>query len=440
MKNILLLVLVMATFILGCQKAEQKDFSQNFITTDIDNFWKAFDKIRSTNDSLEQKKYLETLFLEPASAGQKAMIAARRYKADEYIKAINDYPLFWESIRENTLKTDEYADEISEGIGKLNQMYPLRNSGNVYFTMGVFRSSGTTMDSLVLIGSEFAFGDENTVTTEFPEEMNYVKDYCQTNPIHDLTFLNVHEFVHTQQNSAINSNLINQCIREGVAEFVAVKATQTASPNASIHYGKKNDGKIKKIFEKQMFNQRYGYWLWSSLENEFNMRDLGYYIGYVIAEKYYDKEKDKEKAIQHLIELDFENEAEIENLINQANYFSKPVEELKKDYEASFPKVIKVREFDNGSQKVSSDLKQITIEFSKVMDDRFKSTDLGELGADHCPKFNSINFSDDGKFVTYDLKKLSANKKYQMIIGSSYRTKEGGMRLEPYLIEFKTGK
>jgi len=53
----------------------------------------------------------------------------------------------------------EYSGEINKGIGQLRTLYPDLRPARLYFTVGVFKTGGTTLDSLVLIGSEISMVD-----------------------------------------------------------------------------------------------------------------------------------------------------------------------------------------------------------------------------------------------------------------------------------------
>ena len=62
MKN-LILVLVVTLSLFSCSN-ESAIPSKNIITSDIDNFWIAYDKIITAKDTVEQKQYLKNLFLD----------------------------------------------------------------------------------------------------------------------------------------------------------------------------------------------------------------------------------------------------------------------------------------------------------------------------------------------------------------------------------------
>lgn len=437
MKKQVLALIIIVLVLVSCNTS-YKTANENIVTSDVENFWNAYDKITTTQDTVKQMAYLNDLFLSKGTSGLSAIMDARRYTPNEYLKAINSYPKFWNSIRENTLSTKNYTEEIQNGIDNFKNLYPDYKPAKIYFEIGVFRASGTALDSLVLIGAELAMTNEHTKTSELPKSMQYVKNYAKNNPIDDLAFLNIHEFVHTQQNVNWAYDLLSQSVFEGSAEFIAEIVAGKPSIQPAIKYGSENDQKVKTLFSKEMFSPWYYNWIWNDTNNEFNTRDLGYYIGYAIVKKHYDNSDNKQKAIKEIIEIDFEDQQAVENFVENTGYFKNPLNHYKIEYENERPIVTSLKGIDNGSKNVNSNLTNFTVVFSKPMDKRFRSTGLGELGKDHFPKINSITFSDDGLSAKYDIE-LKPNTEYEMIIETGYRTKNA-LPLKPYSIKFKTGK
>ncbi len=436
MKNIFLITLFISTLFACDNKTDEAN--QNIITSDINNFWNAYDKIITTQDTMLQYRYLDSLYIQKGSLGLKAIMQARNYRKEDYINAINNYPKFWSSIRENTLKTDKYVDELNSGIEKIRTIYPKLKSAKMYFTIGAFRTGGTYLDSLVLIGSEIAMADKNTVTSEFPEEIRTGRrNFFDSNPINDLVLLNVHEYVHTQQNDLVH-NLLSYCLHEGVAEFVSTTAMQTPSTAPAINFGKQNKA-VKKKFEEEMFyGNNVSRWLWSDSPNDFNARDLGYYIGYQICEIYYNQAKDKQAAIKQMIELDYTNEAQIEDFVNGTEFFSKSLEELYNDFDKNRPTVIKIKQLENNSDSVNPNIKELSFQFSEPLNGYNTGVDFGALGKGYFPKTLDRSWSSDNKSWTMKVV-LEPNKQYQFLISNNFRT-EKGIPLKPYIVEFKTSE
>ena len=265
----------------------------NIVTTDINNFWRAYDQIKSTQDTNKQYEYINKLFLSKGTPGLKALMQVRDYTAKSYIEAIRQYPLFWQSVRENTLKAPSFATALNGGIAKLKNLYPELRPATIYFSIGALRTNGTTQKDQILIGSELALADQTSNTTEFSANLGHLKPFFGSNPRKSVVFLNVHEFVHTQQNTTIGNSLLAQCVLEGVAEFLAAQATGQASPTPALTYGPLHDPRIREVFTKHMFSTNTRFLLYSNRKSEFGVRDLGYYLGYAICQRYYAKAIDK---------------------------------------------------------------------------------------------------------------------------------------------------
>ncbi|MEM8507768.1 MAG: hypothetical protein AAF717_08055 [Bacteroidota bacterium] len=431
-------LILLSTLLILTRCQMDKKQAENIVTSDIINFWEAYDKITSTQDTVLQYKYLDSLYFEKGTLGLEGIKQARNYTANDYINAINNYPEFWNSVRNNTLRADSYRQEIQEGIKQLRQLYPALQPRRIYFTIGAMRTGGTYLDSLVLIGSEMAFADKNTVASELPEGSRQGRQaYFNQNPIDDVVFLAIQEYVHTQQNPFVH-NLLSYCLHEGVGDFVSNTALGLEPKVPAIAYGKQNKA-VREKFEKEMFyGNNVNEWLWSDAPNEFGVRDLGYFIGYQICENYYDQAENKKEAIKTMIELDYENESQIEGFIHKANFFSTSLDELYQNFENRRPTVIGIKQFENNSENVDPKIKRISVEFSRPLNGYNTGVDFGDLGRDAFPK-NDINgrfWSEDNTSWTIPVE-LEPNKTYQILISNNFRTEES-IPLKPYLIEFRT--
>lgn len=442
----LILLLLFTNLVFSLNLAAQKNTGK-VITYDIDNFWTAYDKIISTKDSAAQYRYLNQLFIEKGSPGLKAIIEVKNYTAKSYINAINSYPLFWNSIRKNTLKAKRIAKMIEVDVLKMKKLYPELKPANIYFTMGALRTGGTTLHGMVLIGSEISMADQYTETKEFPGNYQHLKTHFKTNPIHDIGFLNVHEYVHTQQKTTEANNLLGQATLEGAAEFLAVKATGKPSTLPALAYAKTkdekgiaNEEKIRAAFSLQMFNPSTGFWLYTNESNQFGQRDLGYYVGYRIAEKYYEKAGNKKQAIKEMITLDYNDSTALAKFVDQSGYFSKSVKSLKNEYDRQIPKVVGIKQLKNHSQEVDPSIKQLTIEFSTPMNKKGRGFDVGpSAGVGKVLRVkNVVGFSEDGKSITIDVD-LLPGKDYELLLTERFMN----MNLTPisaYLITFRTAE
>jgi len=409
------------------------------ISSDVDHFWEAYDAIVATPDSARQYELLQKLYFDKGTEGLEAIRQRRRYTAKEYIDAIHKYPDFWKTIRKNTLSVNKLSLEIQKNIAQLRKVYPELRPAPIYFTVGVFRTNGTISDGKVLIGSEMALSDRNVNTDALP---NYLHSYYKNlNPIDDIGLLCTHEYVHTQQKEMVD-DLLYYCLYEGVAEFISTKVTGKPSYTPAIAFGKKNEARVKALFERDMQHIETTYnWLWGTNQNALKERDLGYYIGYAICEKYYDRAKDKKQAIKELIELDYTNSEQIDALVNSTGFFSGTLAQIKADYDKIRPTVIDMKPSvavgKNGL--LPSGPLTITLTFSEEMDKNFRGFDFGPLGENHVLRISKvIGFSDDGRSFRFETE-LKPGYHHQSTATVNFRNK-AGIRLQPFLIDLTAAK
>ena len=419
----------------SCQDSPPLDM--DLVTSDIDHFWEAYDQIVATEDSVAQFNYLKELFLDKASIGQLAMIERRDYTHERYLTTINDHPRFWASIRENTLEVEDYAAQIEAGVRQLQEWYPNLRPAGIYFTVGCLHSNGTTQGQLILIGSELAMADATTDLSEMPQNVqDNLGPFVAANPINDLVFLNVHEYVHTQQRYNGN-DLLSQCVYEGIAEFVPTVAMGVVSPTPAIHFGPDNDDRIRELFGQQLSTVYYMDWLYNNFNNEFEMRDLGYYVGYTIAERNYDQATDKKAAIKEMIELDYRDPAVVAEYVDRSGYFEQSVAEMRAAYAENRPAIISLGTIENGSRVVDPEIAQLQLQFSVPMDTYWRGFDYGPEGEASLLRIASVEGWDEiAQTLTVGVS-LEPNRHYQMTLTANFRT-PAGVRLEPYLIEFWT--
>ncbi|MBC6993430.1 Ig-like domain-containing protein [Neolewinella lacunae] len=410
--------------------------AQPCVATDVVHFWEAYDKITATPDTVQQLALLQQYYLAKATPGLVALQEARNYTPTEYLHAINDYPEFWRSVRSNTTAVQASYPAIEAALDRLRQLYPALRPVPIYFAVGVFRTNGTATKDMVMIGSELALADDATVITELPAwRQPFFREY---EPLKNIALLCTHEYVHTQQNELVE-NLLSMCLYEGIAEFVSCTATGMPSNSPAIAIGKARQEEVVRQFVKDLFLMSNNYdWMWGENRNALKTRDLGYYIGYEIAERHYQAAKDPQRAIRELIELDFHDEAAVERLVDGTRLLPAPLRKLNRAYEKQRPTVVSMDPFRNGAKGISPGRVQITLTFSEPLNGYNTGLDFGPLGEEHCPRISpNRTWSADNKNWTFEVD-LEPKRRYQLLISNNFRL-ESGVRLKPYLIEFTTG-
>jgi len=432
MNKIQLLILLLFSSI----KLSGQNNSFQFVNTDIPNFWKAYDLIQSTKDTNQHSTILQREYLDKGSDGLKSLMRVRNYTKSSFLQAMRQYPRFWNSIRKSSLSVNSKIPAIEKSLNSLRILYPEAKPATVYFCMGAFRTNGTIEDNKILIGAEMALTDSTTDISELPENLQtYYKKY---KPAETIDLLITHEYIHTQQQLPLD-NLLCNSLYEGVAEYLSCLATGKSSTTPSFGFGAANQEKVKvKYLEDLFLPDRMYNWLWGTNNNELKERDLGYYIGYRIAEEYYRKSSNKNIAIHNLIQLDFANDSLVENIVDSSAYFNKTMAIIFSEYENKRPTVTHISPFINGSKTVDSGKVSITVHFSEPLNKINAGIDFGPLGETYCPKLPPEQrvWAADGKSYTITAE-LLPGKDYQFLINNNFRN-EDGIRLKPFLIEFKT--
>lgn len=420
------------------QRSKQKVFF-----SDIDNFWVAYDSIRTTSDSLRQLQYLHRLYIAKGTPGLKAFMETKGYTAEQYVSAIRSYPKFWNSIRPRTQLAKTSAPGMEPYLKKFKSLYPALRPADIYFTVGALRSNGTTKDSLVIIGVEMVTGTPETDISGFPPNQRaFFTRYFKSLPFENITHLNVHEYVHTQKNGYGNT-LLGQAFYEGTCDLVAELIMKKPVPLPYRTYGPQHEQELKEKFKVQMFVPYYQNWFYNQVSDDPNhVPDLGYYMGYAICKSYYDQAKNKKQTVRELIELDCTNDEAVEAFLKKTRYFTEPINkaQLLQAYKNSRPTVIAVTPPISNDGYLDASVKEIRVEFSRAMG-RTTNTDFGPGGKEQWPLVGKSNFAADKQSITYPVA-LKPGQTYQFnVIGS---ITEGGFRsadgfpLKPYEVKFKT--
>ncbi|HEV8271100.1 MAG TPA: DUF2268 domain-containing putative Zn-dependent protease [Chitinophagaceae bacterium] len=428
---------IFATFSLLCilSFTSKGQDTKKVFTSDIDNFWTAYDSIQTTKDSLKQIAFIKRLYIDKGTKGLKAFMAVRNYDAKLWVQLIRMYPKFWSSIRPNTLTSKSYAPEIEKSINKFKELYPDLKEAKMYFTVGGLRSGGTTMNDMVLIGSEIATGNALTDVSEFPNK--WLEGVFKNQQADNIVPLNIHEYVHTQQ-IGNPQNLLGQAIKEGACDFITELVIGKLMQNNYIVYGREHDAELKEQFKFEMFTTAYTNWLYNGSTSK-TVADLGYYMGYTICKSYYNNSTDKKKAIKEIIELNYSDSTAVEDFLKRSNYYTEPINkaELRQAFESKRPSVIRLEPFANGDSLVDAGIKELKIVFSSSMDKKGYSINDGKRGKDYSPISGVVGFSDDGTSFTLKID-MKPNHEYEFIItDKSFRSKDG-YSLKPYEVKFKT--
>ncbi len=259
-----------------------------FITSDIDNFWEAFDEAKPKfSASIFQKKYLDI-----GSKGVEGFMNYRIESAARLSKKVKSKQNYYEAVRPFTLRVNESIDSCLVYFKKMKELYPSAVFPDTYFIIGAINSGGTISDAGLIMGAEM-FGDVNPengpkAKIEFPALAKTV----------------AHELIHYQQNYNEN-DLLAQSINEGSADFVAALISGgSLTEHYNDVYGKKRAAELWAEFESRMHKDSLKGWLYGGSGKGERPNDMGYWMGFQICSAFYAKASDKKQALHDILNID----------------------------------------------------------------------------------------------------------------------------------------
>lgn len=263
------------------------------ITSDIDNFWRAYDAAQEGDPLVA---YLKEYFVK-GSPGLRDFIHARIHSVMFLVETIDARAEYYRSLRKHTDKVARFTGPIRESFHRLAELYPDAVFPDVYFLVGRMSSGGTTSRGKLLIGVEMYGLYDDTPTHELSDWHKQV-----LRPMENLPLIVAHELIHYQQSSLHESRtLLAQSIHEGSADFLS-EIIAGGHINEHVHeYGDEHERALWKEFRAQMNGTDSSDWLYNANRALDRPADLGYYMGYKIAEAYYDRAADKKQAVREIL-------------------------------------------------------------------------------------------------------------------------------------------
>lgn len=397
-------------------------------TSDIDNYWCAFDSVQQAGSQADRIRLINQLYIDKRTEGLATFMQRRSYSDSLLVYNIQQYPSFWKSIRSSTLIVKQHQQAIEKGIRKLKALYPALKPADIYFTIGGLSSGGTTDKNAVLIGTEILVGTSSTDMSEFEDDFlrNTFKHRTNVDPV----FLTIHEYVHTQQKDGY-VNVLSQSIREGACDFIATIVTGKPFQTQYSHYGQQNYELVKSSFAKDMFSHKKDRWLYNGSNADIEP-DLGYFIGYEICKEYYRKEGSGPQAIKDIIELDYANEDAVEAFLLKSGFFTTIFDKN------CLPDVVSIMPFDNEAVGVDTAITEIRITFSRPVED--VSINFSRNGKEHFPLSKIVGYENDNKTLVLATAALIQGQTYDFYITDKTTHSRDGypFKHEEYKIEFTT--
>jgi hypothetical protein len=264
------------------------------VTGDIDLFWAAYDRAKPENDLVVYRDE----YLKKGSTGLQEFTRLRIGNSCNLVTSISASPAYYAALREPSLKIPSYEKQMRSSFRRLKEIYAESVFPDVYFVIGRMNSAGTLSDKGLLIGVDMFGKNEGVALDGMSDWHKAVLGQTARIP-----YIVAHELIHYQQKNTRSNTLLARSLGEGVADFVAeLIAGDTINPHLHI-YGNPIEKELWESFKTEMNGTNVDNWLYQGDKAKDKPADLGYYMGYKIAESYYKNSADKKQAVKDILEI-----------------------------------------------------------------------------------------------------------------------------------------
>jgi hypothetical protein len=272
-----------------------------FVTSDIENFWRAYDLATKETDNAKRIAIFQTEYFDKGSPGLKDFLRLRIKSAQDLVGAIDRMPKYYQSIRPQTLQVQRMEKRMRAAFRKFKSIYPEAVFPDVYFLIGITSSGGTTGPSGLLIGTEM-YG--KTAKSPMDELSGWLRGVLST--VDNVPAIVAHESCHYNQHynkAPEQRHLLGKSLQEGACDTIGELISGRNINDHLKSYGRTHDAEIWRDFEADMYKPDYSKWVYNATTAKDRPADLGYYVGYLITMAYYRNAKDKRQAVHDILNI-----------------------------------------------------------------------------------------------------------------------------------------
>lgn len=296
--NLLFLLLVLSGFECMAQSSDVP-----LITSDIDNFWRAYDASQPGS----RRDAFQTLYFDVGSPGLKDFVSSRIGSATNLANTVDGLPKFYESVRKNTLQVESKRELIQQYFSRLQGLYPDARIPPVYFLIGRLSSGGTLGQAGLYIGTEvFSLGPDVDVSELQARNPSFLR---AMGTIDKLPLIVVHESIHAQIKQTSKPdlpNLLIYALLEGSADYLTSLVAGRTINDYKLDWIESRRNDLFQRFAQDVLETPSDLDKWfynyGSVTGD-TPADLGYWIGEEICRDYFNRAKDKQAAINNIATL-----------------------------------------------------------------------------------------------------------------------------------------
>lgn len=314
MKQLAALILAGIIVGAGCQQTEQLTHQPAFthnpdevqlITSDIDLFWKMFDEEFPLFTPCEVTEY----YVNAGTPALSLFFDGQNHSARTLSRHLNSRVdrRYYEEIRPQTQQIPDHKGEIIDALRAFKEKYSPAIFTNITFVIGSLNTGGVVLSSgQIVIAAEMFSKIEDAETESFSR---WVQANLQSPD--QLPAIIIHELVHLQQRRyAIKNNLpiggrtlLDRALLEGSADFITYLVLDDFLNKELLAYGNPKEEELWNQFKQNMNQPDFSEWLYNGSIATDKPADLGYFIGFKIAQHYYQNSDNKQKTIREIIEM-----------------------------------------------------------------------------------------------------------------------------------------
>ncbi|MBY0491338.1 MAG: hypothetical protein K2R93_15955 [Gemmatimonadaceae bacterium] len=291
--------LLTATLLLGALPAHaqvNRDPERaRFVTDDITHFWAAFD----ARGALGTAAAMDSLYFAPATAGLQDFRRLRLQDPAIFARTVDAASRYYASTRESTLRIAGFEPQLRQVLRTLAAQLPDAVFPDVYFVMWRLSTGGTTGPAGLLIGAEM-YG--RTADSLLGKPLN---DWHRAvlRRVDDLPGIVSHELVHYQQRPD-GPTLLEKALREGIADFVGERISGMNINAPAVAWATSHEAELWAEFQGAMLGTDYSRWLFNGSSSIDRPADLGYVMGYRIAQAWFARHGGERGALRRMLNVE----------------------------------------------------------------------------------------------------------------------------------------
>ncbi len=282
-------ILVMACLAVSCAAPRGSIVSSTAIEIQTEDVTRFFDLYERTGGQPTAAQ-LQQFYIQPGSEGLHHLMKVRNVNAERIARALVDQPELYSYARTCMTALPDIRDRLASSFENLLERYP--------------NSSRPPIAILISRGRPVAIAGPRTgvqVALEALCSENAAR-YLGANIEDRFVYLIAHEYIHVQQAPEQPSpTVLERALQEGIADFLGELISGGIS-NVAVHVAAR--GRELEIEEKFAADlDRRDLSAWFDNTTAADVGQLGYWVGYRIAQAYYSKASDRQAAIREMIQL-----------------------------------------------------------------------------------------------------------------------------------------